>query len=180
VNSYKPTETPVQTSSTRAPPPAETPRNCNLHIHEYGQSNSDTSVIVKYNFDNGRVAKPFKGSFTKSWNEEYQVPAKETGLHKSIFVKLTAKLPPDVPDTECPAKGGDSSSGGNSIKQRCGAAQWDSWLIQLKYGDVAWDSQRNQDLSKTPHFQVGDWDNNGWNGGRTVDFNRQMDCRFSC
>lgn len=184
----KPSATPTQTqtqidpSSSQAPP-EETPRTCNLHLHEYAQSSSDTSIVVDYSFDNGKGGTPFQGTFTKNWNEEYQVPTVETGLDKPISVTLTDQLPPGVVDTDCPVQGGGGTGGGNGAgvsRKRCAKTQWKLWLVQLKYGDLAWDSQVDQDLTKTPHCQVGDWDMNGWDGINQVDPNRQMDCRFSC
>lgn len=98
-----------------------------------------------------------------------------SGLAAPVSVRLTEKLSPGVEDVDCPEKRG----GGNHLwKKRCAITQYKEWIIELKYADLAWDSRPGQDLGKTPHCQVGEWDE-GFNGA-LVDRNRQMDCRFVC
>lgn len=167
-----PTTTEPKTTQMAEPPAKHT---CTLHLHEHANS-FDSPVKMEWNLNrNGRW---WNGDWTQAWGEEHVIDAPDgSGLDASVSVTPTWKLPPGVEDFDCPdpEKGG----GGNHFrKKRCVMTQYKEWMIELKYADLAWDSRPGQDLGKTPHCQVGAWDE-GFNGA-LVDRNRQMDCRFVC
>ncbi|KAK8868227.1 hypothetical protein PGQ11_006805 [Apiospora arundinis] len=184
-----PTTPPNNTPRVRPPPPLPRPapplpKICNLHLHEYVQGFSDHSIVVDYDFYDGDGKKKHSGRFTKDWNQEYLVPTGETGLAHPISVAMTNKLPLGAAVEDCPSPdlGG---TGGRKTNKRCARTQWKSWVIQLKYGDLAWASSYvstlyNQDPNNVPNCQVGAFADNDWDGINKIDPHRQMDCRFPC
>lgn len=177
----QPSTTVAVTTTAAAPPPEETVYTCNLHLHEYAHDESDTSIVVDYTFDSGKGGDSVEGSFTESWDQEYKVLTSETGLPKNITVKLSKELPPGVPESACAQDNDTGGGSGSENFKRCAESQWGQWMVKLSYDGSDWDSRPDQDASKLPHCQVGDWDDHLWDEPWTSpDSERQMDCRFSC
>ncbi|KAK7927317.1 hypothetical protein PG985_004315 [Apiospora marii] len=169
------------TASTTAPiepppPPPSTPKTCNLHLDEYVEDPDHKPILVEYSFYDGGDKPKHQGQFKKDWNQEYLVPTSETGLALPISVTVTDKLPPGALDPKCP-----------SVEEAgCDRTLWRSWVVHLKYGEMAWPSSYVSNLywvdpKRLPNCQVGNWAQEDFLGGAIKSApHRQMDCRFAC
>ncbi|KAM7195549.1 hypothetical protein V8F20_007445 [Naviculisporaceae sp. PSN 640] len=195
-----------KTSTAAAPPtppplPRPPPGECRLHIHELVYTKGFAAELVLYDPKNNEIMRyrsgdnpdmwPFSGVSWQPWGTLIVVPGKEgtnAWLQNDIGVEfLERALDAAIPPFFVAGPGRDNHTNTTLTPRGTEDKDWIDWDVlkydlQFQYGSMIW-STKDNDLSKHPHCQMGDWDtqgdSSGWMPWETTP-DRQMDCRFIC